>query len=74
MKEFMNNLYGAIGAQVTGYHNRTAFHGHIVSTRAKYGDDISVTVMDGDEMYIISGKALHDGGDGVNYTNLHVYF
>ena len=73
MNDFMNNLYGAIGAQVTGYHNREPFQGHIVSTRAKYGDDISVTVMDGDEMYIISGKALYEGQD-VNYTNLHVYF
>lgn len=74
MNDFMNTLYGAIGARVTGYHNREAFDGHIVSTRAKYGTDISVTVIDGDEMYIINGSTLAEGGDDVNYTNLHVYF
>jgi len=73
MNEFMNNLYNAIGAEVTGYHNDNAFHGTITYTRVKYGSDISVHVEDGNNIYVIDGTALYEGEDAT-YKNLHVYF
>ena len=73
MNEFMNNLYNAIGAEVTGYHRDNAFHGTITYTRVKYGNDISVHVEDGNDIYVIDGTALFEG-EGGGYTNLHVYF
>ena len=73
MNEFMNNLYNAIGAEVTGYHRDTAFHGTITYTRAKAGTDISVHVDDGKNIYVIDGTALFSG-EGGGYKNLHVYF
>lgn len=75
MNSFMNNLYGAIGSEVSGYHNGSgsAFLGTITYTRAKYGTDISVHVEDGKNIYVIDGSALYEG-EGGGYENLHVYF
>jgi hypothetical protein len=73
MNEFMNNLYNAIGAEVTGYHRDTAFQGTITYTRVKYGNDISVHVEDDNDIYVIDGTALFEG-EGGGYKNLHVYF
>lgn len=73
MNEFMNNLYGAIGSEVTGYHNDVPFHGTITYTRVKYGNDISVHVEDDFDIYVIDGTALLNG-EGGGYSNLHVYF
>ena len=73
MNEFMNNLYNAIGTEVSGYHNDKAFHGKITYTRCKYGNDVSVHVEDADDIYVIDGTALYAGECGV-YKNLHVYF
>jgi len=73
MNEFMNNLYNAIGTEVSGYHDGVAFHGIITYTRVKYGNDISVQIQDGDNLYIVDGSTLYEGGDET-YKNLHVYF
>lgn len=73
MKEFMNNLYAAIGTQVSGSKNGVPFLGTITRTRVKYGTDISVSVEDDENIWIIDGTALMIG-EGGGYTNLHVYF
>ena len=73
MNEFMNNVYNAIGAEVSGYHKDIPFHGKIVYTRCKYGADISVHVEDSNDIYVIDGEALYQGEDST-YKNLHVYF
>jgi hypothetical protein len=73
MNSFMNNLYNAIGSEVSGYHNGNAFLGTITYTRAKYGTDISVHVEDDENIYVIDGTALYEG-EGGGYENLHVYF
>ena len=73
MNEFMNNLYNAIGDEVTGYHHDVPFHGVITRTRVKYGNDISVHVEDDENIWVIDGSALF-AGEGAGYTNLHVYF
>ena len=73
MNEFMNNLYNAIGAEVTGYHHDIPFHGVITYTRANYGTDVSVHVEDDKNIWVIDGSTLFEGGDAV-YKNLHVYF
>lgn len=71
--EFMNNLYNAIGCEVSGVKDGLAFLGKITATRAKYGNDIRVTVEDEFNIYLIDGAELMDGKGG-GYTNLHVYF
>ena len=73
--EFMNNLYKAIGSEVSGSYNSMPFLGNITSTRMKYGNDIEVVVEDTitDETYLIDGNTLLEGGNGL-YTNLHIYF
>ena len=73
MNEFMNNLYNAIGSEVTGYHYDTPFQGTITRTRMKYGNDISVTVEDDKNIWLIDGSELF-AGEGGAYKNLHVYF
>ena len=73
MNEFMNNLYSAIGTEVSGSKNDVPFLGTITSTRVKYGSDISVAVEDDSSIWIIDGTALMNG-EGGGYTNLHVYF
>jgi hypothetical protein len=73
MNEFMNNLYNAIGCEVTGYHYDVPFLGTITRTRVKYGNDISVTVEDDKNIWIIDGIELMNGEGGA-YKNLHVYF
>jgi hypothetical protein len=73
MNTFMNELYNAVGKEVSGYWNGEAFLGKIVSTRVKYGTDIGLTVEDGNDIYIIDGTTMLNGGD-LNYSNLHVYF
>lgn len=73
MNEFMNNLYNAVGSEVSGYHHDRAFHGVITHTRAKYGNDISVHVTDETDIYVIDGTELF-AGEGSAYKNLHVYF
>ena len=70
---YMNNLYNAVGKEVTGFWNKEPFHGTITATRAKYGAEIQVTVEDGDNLYIIDGTTMLNCGD-INYSNLHVYF
>ena len=73
--DFMNNLYKAIGSEVSGSYNSMPFLGSITSTRMKYGNDVEVVVEDTvtDEMYIINGNTLLEGGNGL-YTNLNIYF
>ena len=73
MNEFMNALYNAIGAEVTGYHHDVPFQGVITRTRVKYGNDISVHVEDDANIWIIDGSELFEG-KGAAYSNLHVYF
>lgn len=73
MNAFMNALYNAIGAEVTGYHNDKPFHGKITYTRVKFGNDISVHVEDDNNIYVIDGSTLYEG-ENATYKNLHVYF
>jgi hypothetical protein len=70
---FMNTLYNAIGAEVTGAYRGVPFHGVIVDTRAKSGTDIQVTVEDGDEWYVMDASVLMVG-ESASYSNLRVYF
>jgi hypothetical protein len=73
--EFFNNLYKAIGSEVSGSYMGTPFLGNITSTRMKYGNEIQVSVEDTitDETYLIDGDTLLEGGNGL-YTNLNIYF
>ena len=70
--EFMNNIYNAIGGQVSGTYNDMPFLGTIDSTRVMYGNDIEVVVEDmvTDEIYLINSTTLYEGENGV-YKNLH---
>ncbi len=72
MNEFLNSLYNSVGSEVSGYHNGVAFLGTITSTRAKYGTDIQVTVVDGINTYLIDGTTLAEDGNA-SYSNLCVY-
>jgi len=70
MFDFMNALWNAEGAEITGYKNGIAFHGTIIEVRAAYGGDIKLTVdVDDGTFVIVSGLAAARGED-----NLHVYF
>ena len=73
MNDFMNALYNAVGCEVSGFHDGVPFLGTITETRAKYGKDIRVTVVDGNSTYLIDGTELMAGDAGL-YKNLHVYF
>ena len=70
---FMNMVYNAIGAEVTGAYRGVPFKGVIVDTRAKSGTDIQVTVEDGDEWYVMDASVFM-AGESASYSNLHVYF
>ena len=73
MNEFMNALYNAVGSEVSGYYDGVPFLGTITETRAKYGQDIRVTVVDGNTTYLIDGTEMLAGDAGL-FKNLHVYF
>jgi hypothetical protein len=70
---FMNMVYNAIGAEVTGAYRGVPFKGVIVDTRAKSGTDIQVTVEGGDEWYVIDASVLM-AGKSASYSNLRVCF
>lgn len=73
MKLFMEALWSATGREVTGVYHGMPFEGFITDVRAMYGTDLQVTVVDSDdEMYLIDGTTMYDGGNGI-YENLHVY-
>lgn len=73
MNDYMNNVYGATGSQVSGYANGVPFLGTITGTRIKMGGSIQVVVEDNTETYIIDATTLMNGMDAT-YNNLHVYF
>jgi hypothetical protein len=74
MNEFINNVYGAIGSEVSGYYNGVPFLGTITDTRPRYGNDIQVRVVDDEgRWFIINGTELLNGSSA-SYSNLHVYF
>jgi len=73
MNDYMNNVYGATGSQVSGIANGVPFLGAITDTRIKFGGGIQVVVEDGTEIYIIDATTLMNGADST-YSNLHVYF
>lgn len=73
MNEFMNALYNAVGSEVSGYYDGVPFLGTITETRAKYGQDIRVTVVEGDKTFLIDGTEMMAGDAGL-FKNLHVYF
>lgn len=73
MNEFMNALYNAVGSEVSGYYDGVPFLGTITETRAKYGQDIRVFVVDGSTTYMIDGTEILAGDVGL-FKNLHVYF
>ena len=70
---FMNMVYNAIGAEVTGAYRGVPFKGVIVDTRAKSGTDIQVTVEGGDEWHVIDASVLM-AGESASYSNLRVCF
>ena len=72
--DFMNRVYGAIGKEISGYYKDIPFLGKIISTRAKYGNDIQVTVEDDEGRWFLIDATELLKGEGVVYTNLHVYF
>jgi len=74
INNFMNAIYNAIGTEVSGYYKDTPFLGKIISTRAKYGNDIQVTVEDDDGRWFLIDATELLNGDNEIYTNLHVYF
>lgn len=80
MNEFINALWNAQGAWVTGFHNGAGFIGRITDTRVKYGGDIAVTItVDLEESDVDYATLLVDGstlyaGEGGAFKNLHVYF
>ena len=73
--EFYNNLYKAVGSEVSGTYMGVPFLGNITSTRMKYGNNIQVSVQDdlNNETYLIDGDTLLEGENGL-YTNLNIYF
>jgi len=73
MNEFMNALYNAVGCEVTGFYDGVPFLGTITETRAKYGKDIQVTVVEGNKTFLIDGTEILAGDAGL-YKYLHVYF
>jgi hypothetical protein len=73
MNDFMNSLYNAVGSEVSGYYDGVPFLGTITETRAKYGKDIQISVVEGNKIYLIDGTELMAGDAGL-YKNLHVYF
>lgn len=74
INNFMNAIYNAIGTEVSGYYKSSPFLGKIISTRAKYGNDIQVTVEDDDGRWFLIDATELLNGDNEIYTNLHVYF
>jgi|TARA_B110000908_G_C10136239_1_gene394589 F420-0:gamma-glutamyl ligase-like protein len=73
MNDYMNNVYGAIGSQVSGNANGVPFLGTITDTRIKFGGGIQVVVADAADTYVIDATTLMNGVDAT-YDNLHVYF
>ena len=73
MNTFMDKLYTSIGTKVSGSHCGIPFTGTITSTRAKYGEDIGVTIQDENNIWLLNGSQLM-AGEGGGYTNLKVHF
>lgn len=81
MNSFMNALYNAVGATVTGRKNGVDFLAYISNVRVKYGNDLCVTLSYDDESMadigygsdLITGSHLFEGKNSV-FENLHVYF
>lgn len=74
MRLFMNEIYqNGVGKQVQGIHNDEPFIGKIVSVRAKYGSDLSLTIeQENGKTFLLNATALYNGGDTVN-KHLCVY-
>lgn len=73
MNSFMNELYNAVGREVSGSYDGVPFLGTITETRVKYGNDIRVFVVEGDKTFLIDGSEMFAGEAGL-FKNLHVYF
>ena len=73
MNSFMNELYNAVGREVSGSYDGVPFLGTITETRVKYGNDIRVFVVEGDKTFLIDGSEMLAGDVGL-FKNLHVYF
>ena len=73
MNSFMNELYNAVGREVSGSYDGVPFLGTITETRVKYGNDIRVFVVEGDKTFLIDGSEMLAGEAGL-FKNLHVYF
>jgi hypothetical protein len=73
MNGFMNELYNAVGREVSGSYDGVPFLGTITETRDKYGNDIRVFVVEGDKTFLIDGTEMLAGDAGL-FKNLHVYF
>lgn len=73
MNSFMNELYNAVGREVSGSYDGVPFLGTITETRVKYGNDIRVFVVEGDKTFLIDGTEMLAGDAGL-FKNLHVYF
>lgn len=81
MNSFMNALYNAVGATVTGRKNGVDFLAYISDVRVKFGNDLSVTLSYDEESMselgygsdLITGSHLFEGKNNA-FENLHVYF
>lgn len=82
LNAFINRIYGATDAKVTGKRRDIDFTATIVDTRVKYGRDISVMIKYDDtcdpellvcEGAVLTASALFRGEQG-SFTELEVIF
>ena len=77
MNEFFNSILNSNwehSLRVAGMYKGMKFAGLVTSIRAKYGNDIQLTVEDDlHSIYVIDGSTLYERGNGT-YENLQVQF
>ena len=79
MNKFINSILNSYNSdsshvKVAGMYKGMKFAGLVTSIRAKYGNDIQVTVEDAlYSTYLIDGSTLYERGNGI-FENLQVQF
>lgn len=75
MNSFMNALWNAENAQVSGFKNEVGFLAKIINVRVKFGGELQARLQDVDtgETFLVDGNTLFNGEGGV-FRNLHVFF
>ena len=77
MNKFINSILNSYNSdsshvKVAGMYKGMKFAGLVTSIRAKYGNDIQLTVVDAlYSTYLIDGSTLYNRGNGT-YENLEV--